>query len=809
MGHRALKHAFEPRSVAIVGATDRAGTVGDALVANLGQSFDGPLYFVNSSARLIAGRRSVARAQDLPEAPDLAVIAAPGHALLGAVSDMAEHGAKAAVIVTDALRDNGPEIDALRRAAGPMRLVGPCSLGVINPWAGLHASLIPVDPKPGGLAFVGQSATSAGPIVDWANEHGIGVSHVVCLGKMADVTTADVFDHLVASRRAQVVVVDVEDVPDPRRFLSAARALARVKPVLAMRSRAVGEPPARDAVFDAAFARAGMVRVRTPNALFDALEALLARKPSDPRPATVGDRLAVLANGTAMAGFATDAVEAEGVRIARLSDETVARLDALVPGNRMIDNPINILPDADPARFAAALEAVMDDRGVDAVLVLNAPTGAAPAGEAARAGIDAVDKRRAACARRPWVFASYPGGEHEEIANAAFQDARIPHLATPSDAVAAYGALLRRRASVEALMETPASRPEAFTVSHAAAAAALASTPSGDLSDGDAHALLRAYNLRVADGREGAHAGAATLRILAQDDPVFGPALRVKLGDRAGRRIDPGVAALPPLNMALAGQTVRAGLAGRVLEGAPADQDAVALTLVQAAQILVDHPQIAAMELDPVWVENGEALIGAARVRTAKTTRARLAIPPYPRQLERVVTDRSGESHLLRPIRPEDEPALIDFIEHLDPEHLRLRFFQPIAQVTHEFAARLTQVDYDREMAMVLTPPDALPGSGPIAAVGRVIKELDGASGEYAVTVASDRQGRGLGRLMMDEIIAYARDAGLQSVFGLVLAENANMLALNTKMGFTAASDPDDPGVVRVTLDLARSQADA
>lgn len=816
MGMRGLAAAFEPRATALVGATDRSGSLGSVLLANLSESFDGPLYLVGPRAQALSAERGFARATDLPEAPDLAVVATPPDALAGALADLSARGCKCAVVITDARRPGGVDEAALRAAAGRMRLIGPCSLGVASPWAGLQATMSRIRPEAGGLAFVGQNATAVGPVVDWASAHGIGFSHILSLGDMIDVDFADALDLFASSRRVSAVVVYLERLAHARAFLSAARALARTRPVIVMKSAETSQALARDAVFDAAFQRAGMVRVRTLDDLFDALEALLVRLPADARPTALGDRLAIVSNGAAMAALAADSVRQAGVRIAELAPQTDAALAEVSAFGRLVGNPVDIGTDADPARYQTALDALMADPNVDAVLTLNGPTGVATGAEAARAVVEAVAARRATRgARKPWVFASWPGGAHEREAGEVFDDARVPHFATPSDAVRAYGLLVRHRRTAEALMQTPESRAETHGVDRNQARglidAALAEG-RGNLDAAGVDKLLAAYNIRRGD-KSMLRESAALIRVSAHVDPDFGPVLRLKLGDAAGRRIDPGVAALPPLNLTLAAQTVREGLAGRLLRQIEGAEDAAEVLLVQASEILTDLVDVAGFDLDPIVVRADGAYVVDARVRVrrsaARDPAARLAIRPYPVELERAVTDAEGKRYLLRPILPEDEPAIVRLIERLDPEHLRLRFFQPIKQVSHDFAARLTQIDYDREMALVLAEEGALPGAAEIYGAARLVREREGAAAEYAVTVDSALQGRGLGRLLMQAIIGYARDIGLERVIGMVLAENRAMLALDRKLGFTVARDPDDPAIVRATLELRDAPANA
>ncbi len=817
-----LSDAFEPRSVALVGATDRPGSVGRVLLQHILESFDGPIGLVNAKQRRVAGRDTVSQPEELATAPDLAVIATPPAGLERAVEGLAVRGCKAAVVVTDTRRgpDGRTTLDAarLRAAAGPMRVIGPGSLGAAAPWGKVYASLSSLRPDPGGVAFISVSATPAGALVDWAKAHGVGFSHILALGDMVDVDYADALDLVAQSSRAEAAVLVMRDEAiNARRFLSAGRALARVKPVIVMRSATPNDPPQRDQAYDAAFARAGMLRVSRLEEILAAVEAVSTRSPADARVTQLGPRLAVIANGESLAAFAVARVAAIGASLARVSDETRARLSGCArPMADPQDAALDLSLEADAPAYRIALDALADDRGVDAILVINSPTGVVDGQVIAETLVETVNARRArpGC-RRPWVFACWPGGGHAHNANAVFDAAQIPHFQTPSEALDAYGRLLAYRRLQDTLMQTPGSRPEAFSLDRDGVAKTLAQARAdgrSTLSPEEAHVALSAYNIacRLSDDDGPAAADHVAVRVHVAVDAIFGPVLTLGLADRVGRVLDAGVAALPPLTLALAEQMIAGSPVAAVLEGQPEAQAAIALLLVQTAQLTTDHGEVASVALDPVCVSAGVARVEHAVIAVQDAPcpdpADRLAIRPYPIELERTVTDRAGDRYLLRPIRPEDEPALVDLIGRLDPEHLRLRFFQPIRHVSHEFAARLTQIDYDRDMALVLVDEGGRPGACTIRGVARLARNGDREMGEYAVTVESSLQGRGLGRVLMEAIITEGRRAGMTAIFGVVLPENRSMLVLAEALGFVRGPDPEDPHLARVTLQLQKER---
>ncbi|QQS14394.1 MAG: GNAT family N-acetyltransferase [Rhodospirillales bacterium] len=802
MSLRRLETMLRPRSVALIGASARPGSVGELLLRRLTSgAFKGAVWPVNPKGRVDAARPAFRAPKDLPEIPDLALIAAPAAAVPGAVRDLAKRGCRAAVVFAADLgggdqRRHGKAVELATRYArrAGMSLLGPASAGLQSPAIGLDASLLATAAPDGDLAFVTQSAAVASAALDWAATRRIGFSHVVTLGEAVDVDFGLMLDWLALDERTRAILVHIESVRDSRRFLSAARAAARSKPVIALKTgrtpasaRAVHAPGGAvgaDEVYEAAFRRAGMLRVGDLDELFEATTTLAAKRhPS-------GDRLAILANGGGLGVLAADALHELG-----------GRLVAAAGGG-----PNDIGSDAPPERYTAATSAALDDPMVDALLVTQAPSAFVDS----RAAADAVIAAAAASGTRKPVLASWVGGETQRGAREAFTAAGLPVYDTPRQAVRGFMHLVQFRRNREILMETPASQPEAFAIDIAAARAVIdAARRAGriELSSVESLALLRAASITTAPTFRPVEVDAYDLVVALRDDPVFGPVVVFGRGGLVGRRLDDRALALPPLNMHLAREAMARTRVWRLLQGdserAPVALDALALTLIKVAQIAVELPDVATLRIDPLRVDGAGVIAMEARVWLTPAPRAapRLAIRPYPKELERRETLRDGTSFALRPLRPEDEPEVIRMIGRMDREDVRLRFFAPMARLSHDMAARLTQLDYDRQMALVaigVEPDGASHGWG----VVRLAADPDNESAEFAVTVRTDLKGRGLGTLLMERIIAYARASGLKTLTGMVLAENEPMLTLCRRLGFRAARDREDPGVVRVELPL-------
>jgi acetyltransferase len=384
-------------------------------------------------------------------------------------------GCAGAVIITAGL-GHGPgslsQAAAQAARAHGLRLIGPNCLGIMVPGARLNASFAASTPHAGDLALVSQSGAIAAGMVEWAASKKIGFSAVLSLGDQVDVDIADCLDYLALDRATRAILLYVESIGDARKFMSAARAAARAKPVVVVKSgrhaqgaRAAathtGALAGSDAVYEAAFRRAGLLRVRGLDELFAAAEMLGRVKPFP------GDRLAILTNGGGVGVLAVDRLIDLGGTLAGLSLATLARLDATMPPIWSRANPIDIAGDSDAARYAAALEALLADPANDAVLVMNVPTALASATEAAQAIVGVAQAHRTASAPRKPILAVWVG--EDAAASDAFESAAIPHFAEESDAVEGFMQLVRYRVAQETLMATPPSLPVDFTPDVAAA----------------------------------------------------------------------------------------------------------------------------------------------------------------------------------------------------------------------------------------------------------------------------------------------------------------------------------------------------
>ncbi|MDQ7248267.1 bifunctional acetate--CoA ligase family protein/GNAT family N-acetyltransferase [Dongia sedimenti] len=889
MSTRNLRSLLRPQSIALIGASDRPGHMGQVTWRNLTQSgFAGRLYPVNPNHGQVGDTMAYPNIAALPEAPDLAVIVTPVQTVPGIVAELAEKGVKAAIIITAGF--GGSEGQAMKQrmldAARPstLRILGPNCLGLIVPGLGVNAAFAHLMPKTGGLAFLSQSGAILTSVIDWAQPRGIGFSHLVSMGELADVDFGDMLDYLADDPETTAILMYVEAVTQARKFMSAARRAARVKPVIAIKAgrhseaaKAVashtGAMAGADAVYDAAFRRAGMLRVYQLDELFAAAQTLAVSR--IPR----GGRLAIMTNGGGMGILATDTLIDAGGRLAELAPATVEQLNAVLPAGWSHGNPVDIIGDAPPERFAATAQILRNDPNVDALLALNCPTAIADPVAAADKVIEAVAGSRL-CVMTSWI------GEATAVeARRHFSEAGIPTYETPEAAVRAFGHVVAYRRNREMLMETPPSMPTSFQVEmepvRAIVDRALAEKREM-LTGPEAQTILGAYHIPTTqaataatpaearavaqkmsglfavkilspdithksdiggvtlgvDGAEAVEQAAEAIiarakrlrpaaRILGVsiepmirrtdsvelilgmiEDAQFGPVLLFGHGGVAVERLADSALALPPLNISLAHDLMEKTRVYRLLTGyrnqPKADIDAIALTLVKLSQLIVDVPEIVELDINPLLADQNGVVALDARMKVRPTPlkgATRLAIRPYPRRLEDTVEDQDGRAFMIRPILPEDEPEIQALIARLSPRAIRLRFFAPLKALSHMDAARLTQIDYDREMALVLTQPGPA-GKMPIHAVVRLISDANNEHGEYAVVVQDDLTGKGLGMLLMKRIIEYAKTRGLGEIIGHVLSENTTMLKLCEELGFSIHRQTDDTSGVMVRLKL-------
>jgi len=823
MSQRNLNKLFRPRSLVVIGASNREGTVGNLVMRNLLRAgFTGPIMPVNPRYQAVSGVYSYVDVASLPIVPDLAVICTPPQPVPDLIAELGALGTRAAIVMTKGLDQEttaaGVDLQqAMREAAAPydLRLLGQNSLGVLVPAVKLNASFSHLSVLPGKIAFVSQSGAMCMAVLDWARARNIGFSHFVSLGGSADVDFADVIDYLGSDPKTGSILLYMESVRDGRRFMSAARAAARNKPVLVIKSgrtpegaRVVashsGVLSGSDEVYDAAIRRAGMLRVDDIDELFAGVESLA--KAGRMR----GDNLAILCNGSSLGVMAVDALSAAGGHLATLSDTTLEQLDAILPSPWSRNNPVDIFSNATGERYERAYTVLAQAPEVDIILVIHAPVATSDSMAAAE-GIVSAFKKTPCTLLTCWV-----GEETVKKPREYFSRERIPTYNTPTTAVQAFMHGIRYRQNQRLLIETPESLPSAFTPDIAAARRFVrqALSDQGETPrDHDARPLLTAYGIQSVSPGDGGSAGIYELLIRVRHDPVFGPVITFGQGGDAAQWIGDSAVSLPPLNMSLARDLINRTRIAQLVNHAsarPADTiNALCQSLIQVAQLIIDIPELFELEINPLSVNGRDVVARAGRVilRAVDAEFApRLAIRPYPKHLEESFVLADGRELMLRPIRPEDEPNHYRLLEKASEEDLRYRFFGELQKLRHSQMARLTQIDYDREMAFVAVAEKD--GESETLGVVRTVTDPNNESAEFAILLGTGLKGTGLSVKLMSKMIDYCRSRGTAVMQGQILADNHRMLGLAKKMGFTLTLVPGE-GIMDVRLPLNPSSGKA
>jgi acetyltransferase len=888
-----LDRIFQPSRVAVVGASEKARSIGNALMKNLIEGgYKGMLLPVNLRDDSVHGMPAVKSVSALETGVDLAVIATPIATVPDIVRQCVEKKVAGAIVISAGgkeVGEKGRAIEEQIRAsayAGGLRIVGPNCLGIIRPGANLNASFASEMPDAGDLAFVSQSGAICTAILDLAFKEHIGFSHFISIGSMLDVDFGDLIDYLGNDSSAKSILLYIESLTNFRKFMSAARAVSRIKPIIVLkagRSEAgakaaashTGAMAGEDAVYDAAFKRAGIVRVDTIQDLFDCAE-LMAKQP---RPR--GPRLAIVTNGGGPGVMATDTLARYGLEPAPLDPETFQKLDAFLPPFWSRGNPIDILGDASAERFRRTLEICFEGKDTDGVCVILAP-------QALTEPLLVAETLATTMKDRLYpVFACWMGGKSIEKAVKILNQAGIPTYGTPERAIRAFLYMLDYDRNMEALLEVPPKLTRNISFDPEKARRLLAGAPEGRfMGESDAKEVLSAYGLPVIrtetakseedasrvgrdigyplvmklnspdithkteaggvrlDLRSDADVRAAFAGIVesarrykpgariegvtiqpyfsnadyeillgAKRDPNFGPVILFGMGGIFTEVLKDRALGLPPMNRLLARRLMQETKAYSLLKGyrnrPAADMQRLEEMIVRLSQLLIDFPEIAELDMNPVLIKNGDPVAVDARILVsplAVPSSLHLVIGPYPEEDESHMVGVDGRRIFIRPVKPEDAPLFTALFEVLSPTTIYNRFFGAVKELNPKMLARFTQIDYDREIALVAIDEDSQ--TDRMLGVARIIGDPDGKTGEFAVLVGDAWQGMGIGSNLLEKCLSIAEKQGFKTVHGLVLYDNKNMLALGKKMGFDIKSTPDS-GCKKLVIHFRGSGHDA
>ncbi|WP_151704453.1 bifunctional acetate--CoA ligase family protein/GNAT family N-acetyltransferase [Nitrincola alkalilacustris] len=888
MSTRYLKRFFKPASIVVFGASERGDSMGGVVLRNLLEAgYEGKLMVVNpKGAKQVHGVTCYTGVAELPLVPDLAIICSPPETVAGIIRKLGAHMVRAAMILTGGLsivddlssRTLKDEIKEAARSYG-IRILGPDCMGMLVPGSNMNASYAHTNIRKGKVAYIGQSGLIGTAIIDWANGQEIGFSHFLTLGEGVDVDLPSIIDYLASDPMTHAILLQMDRVVGSARdFISALRAASRNKLVLVLKSGIV--PDGRmvkvladgiaddDILYDAALRRAGAVRVETSDQLFNALETLNRMKPMR------GERLAIVCNGMGPNALANDRLMKKNGVLATLSEETVTALSELLPAHWNGCNPVDLDSDATAERFAAAIQILCKDPGVDAVLSIHAPTHMAPGLDTARAVIDTAHKTPRN------ILSCWMGRASAIAARNLCNGAGIMTFLTPEEAVDAFMHMVDYRRNQEAMRQTP-SAYQMHNLPNRQRAKALLERVAEESRDYLTHAescdLLELYDIptprthycrTIEEVVESARqlGGSIAVKALHQGninpfcydkkshqrwqdlaldlyslpevkhsvtklayrvseryppeqthgfvvqqmkrgfqslqinvgitrDAVFGPLIVFGVGGYQVDVLADRQVMLPPLNSALARQLVMRSRVYRIVTEnsyqPERDVDHLCEILMTLGQMAVELPQLKALEINPLLLNKSGLLAVDMTVSLGDPVAS--AISPYPEYLTETVTlKKSGQKAILRAIRGEDEPEHLAFYNHLSPQSIRLRYFYSRGVPTHHELANWTQIDYDREMAFIISRPRQDGQGDETLGVVRAVTDPDNIRSEFSVVIRDDLQGEGLGVMLMEKIIEYCRSKGTLMIMGSTLPANKSMQALARKLGFSVSYNMEE-----------------
>lgn len=886
---------FKPTNVAVIGATENPGSVGRTTLWNLISSpFGGAVFPVNPNRPSVLGIKAYKNVKEIPAEVDLAVVVTPSRLIPGIIKECGEAGIKAAVVISAGFKEVGPEGAELERqlvenarAAG-MRVIGPNCLGIMIPPTGVNATFAAAMARTGNIAFLSQSGALCTAVLDWSLKENVGFSAFMSIGAMADVGWGDLIYYLGDDPKTRAILIYMESVGDARSFLSAAREVAYTKPIIVIKAgrTAAGSAAAAshtgamtgsDDVLDSAFRRSGVLRVTTIAELFYMAEVLSKQ----PRPK--GPRLTILTNAGGPGVLAADALLLGGGELAEISQKTIEELNQFLPATWSHRNPVDIIGDAGPDRYAKALEVVSKDENTDGMLVILTPQAMTDATQTAQ-----LLRPLAKLGDRP-VLASWMGGVEVAAGEQILNQSGIPTFPYPDTAARMFNYMWRYSYNLRGLYETPSYAGDdegaaadkareildrvrgagrtiltedeskqvlaaygipvlpsiiAATEDEAAAAAAQIGYPvvlklhsltithktdvgGVQLNLRDEEAVRRAYRAIRASVEEKAgaeHFQGVNVQPFAKldgyevilgstIDPQFGPVILFGMGGQLVEVFKDRALALPPLNTTLARRMMERTRIFTALKGVrgrkPVDIAALEQLLVRFSRLVVEQPWIKELDINPLLASPERLLALDARVvlhdpSMREQDLPKPAIRPYPAEYVGEWTMRNGEKVDIRPIRPEDEPAMVRFHESLSERTVYHRYLQVLnlnQRVAHERLIRICFIDYANQMALVAERTDPATGEKRILAVGR-LQGLGQPEAEFSIVVTDEYQNQGLGTELLRRLIDIGRKEGVKAIVADILAENTAMQNVAEKLGFQIQRDVEEP-VVSARLEMS------
>ncbi len=896
---RPLDAIFRPQRIAIIGATEREGSVGRTITQNLLEgTWDGKLFLINPGRRRVFGERAFKNIGEIRDGVDLAVIVVPAKYVAQVMQETADANVPGAIIISAGFKEIGEagvkleqEILEIARA-GNVRIIGPNCLGVMNPITGMNATFASKMARPGSVGFISQSGAMCTAILDWSLTENVGFSSFVSIGSMLDVDWGDIITWLGDDPKTKSIVIYMESVGNARSFLSAAREVALTKPVIIIkpgRTEAAAQAAAShtgsmtgsDAVLDMAFRRVGALRVDHIYELFYMAELL------SKQPRSRGPNLTIITNAGGPGVLATDALIGSGGQLSPLSADVEQALDAILPDHWSHANPIDILGDATPETYVKAVEAAVENKESDGYLVVLSPQAMTDPTRTAQELVSYVKDQRGG---RPFLT-SWMGGQEVRAGMDILNRAGIPTFSYPDTAARMFSYMWRYARNLEKVYETPRWQGDfepdrelvydmiteiratgrtiltefesktmlaaygihtvptylAQTADDAVAKAkeigfpvvvklnsetVTHKTDVGGVqlnlkSSAEVRQAYQLIELNVSQKYSASDFNGVTVQPMvdlsasyelilgATPDPQFGPVLLFGTGGTLVEVFRDNALELPPLNSNLARRMMKRTKIYEALEGVrgrdPVDLAALETLMVRFSYLVSEHPFIREIDINPLLASaeqlialDGRVILYPPEVEDVQKP----AIRPYPSQYELAFETKAGRPVEMRPIRPEDEPLMVEFHRGLSSESVYMRYFSAVgfnARTAHNRLIRVCHVDYDRDIALVVTN-EKDDGAEEIIAAGRLTKEHGRNSAEYAILVSDLWHGQGIGTMLLKQLIEVGKQEKLDRIVAYILPNNGGMRKVSERLGFKFKMED---GVYFAVLDLTETAAKA
>ena len=868
-----LDKIFNPKTIAVIGASDKKGSVGYSLMDNLINSeWAGVVFPVNFKHDHVHSIKAYNSIKEIPDQVDLAIIATPAVSVPGVIKECGEAKVPGAVIISAGFKEIGKEGEKITEQIIEIahdfgiRIVGPNCLGFMKTNLHLNATFAQQMALPGKLAFISQSGAMGTAILDWSIKNNVGFRYFVSIGSMADIGFFDLIDYFGQDPEVSSILIYMESLKDARSFMSAARAFSRGKPIIVLKvgrtsegaqaaMSHTGSMTGNDAIFDAAFERAGIIRVDTAVGLFHTAKSLAMQ------PYPKDNRMAVITNAGGPGIIATDALIHQGGELAKLNKTTIEELNKVMPAAWSHNNPIDILGDASPERYKQALEIVLKDKNADAILLILTPQAMTDSTAVAET------LKKLAVKSDKTIMATWMGGHSVQKGREVLEKGNIPVYRQPEDAVRCFMNICRYSKNLKTLYETPATTPHAFNPNiernKKLIQKALKEKRTA-LTEAEAKEILSNYEIPVvgnATANSAKEAGImaeklgfpVAMKILSPDilhktdvggvklnvnskseaeksyaeiiesvrakepkadihgifiegmvkkqyelligckkDPIFGPAIVFGMGGVAVEVFKDTKIGLPPLNMNLSLRMIEDTKIYKLLKGyrgmPGVDVQAIQFLLYKFAYLVADFPEIKEIDINPFAIDEYGGIVLDAKIilDTKDFSQAlpysHLVISPYPKEQISQFTLKNKKKVTIRPIKPEDEPMEAEMFKTFSKKTEKHRFFGEIKDISHELLQRYTQIDFDREMALIAELKDGK--NTKMLGVVRLIIDPFNESAEFAIVVGDPWHNQGLGNYFTDKILNFAKNHGVKRVHAKFYKDNETMKHIFTKRLF-------------------------